>query len=497
MQTSPLRRISNRLLVGAACVSALLNGCMVGPDFVPPPPPHTARFTSAELPDTLAPGFDETAQHFDLRAQIPAEWWELFRSSRLTEIVQAGIAGNQTLVSALATLAQAQDMLAVARAAFYPQVTGSATAQRQQTSGSRSQVQHTSTFNVLSLGPTVTYSPDVFGGTRRHVEEEAALADTQRYQLAAAYLTLTGNIVAQAINIAGARLQIQANEEIVADDTRNLDLVRAKYDAGKAAQGDVLTAETQLANDRALLPPLQQQLSVARHALAILIGKFPAEWSAPEFDLAEFQLPGDLPVSLPSELVHQRPDIMAAEAQLHAASAAIGVATAQLYPSINLSASAGQQALTPEALFDASSTFWTLASGLAAPIFEGGALMAQKQAAVDAYQGSLAIYQQTVLQAFDQVADVLEALGHDAALVADERHASDLAHATLDLQQLSYSEGKSSLLQLLDSARLDQQARLGYARAQAQRFQDTTQLFVAMGGQWWNSPLDPAVASKG
>jgi NodT family efflux transporter outer membrane factor (OMF) lipoprotein len=490
VKQSVLERIARcRSTLFTACLSVLLSGCAVGPDFVPPASPEVRTYTSSATPETLAPGFGETEQHVGIGQAISAQWWELFRSPQLNEAVRQAIADNQTLAAAKATLAQAQEALAQARAAFYPQVNASASVTRQQTSSSRSEVRQTSVFNLFSLGPSVSYSPDVFGGTRRYVEQEAALAESQDYQLAAAYLTLTGNVVSQAINIAGTRLQIEAAEKIVSDDENNLSLVRTKFDAGKAAQTDVLTAETQLATDRAQLPPLRQQLSTARHALSVLLGKFPAEWSPPDFDLAELTLPGDLPVSLPSEVVHQRPDILAAEAQLHAASAAIGVATAQLYPSITLSASAGQQALTADALFESSSTIWSLGSGLTAPIFQGGALEAQKRGAIDAFRSSLATYRQTVLQAFGQVADTLEALGHDADLVADQRQALDVATASLALQRLSYAAGKSDFLQLLVSERLDQQARLGYASAQAQRYQDTTQLFVAMGGGWWQTSL--------
>ena len=477
--------------MGLAGLSIALGSCAVGPNFVRPAAPEVAAYTATEPPATLAPGSGEPEQRFVAGQAIAAAWWELFRSPQLTAVVAQAIAGNQTLAAAKATLAQAQDALAVARAAFYPQINAAMNVQRQQFSTSRSEVRDTSAFNLFSLGPTVSYSPDVFGGTRRLVEEQAAQAESQRYEVAAAYLTLTGNAVSQAINIAGIRLQIGATEALVADDEKNLGLVRTKFDVGKAAQSDVLSAETQLAGDRAQLPPLRQQLSVARHALSVLLGKFPAAWSPPDFELAQLLLPRDLPVSLPSELVRRRPDILAAEAQLHAASAAIGVATAQQYPSITLSASIGQQALTPEALFEGSSTAWTLASGLTAPIFQGGALAAQKQGAVDAFQGALATYRQTVLQAFGQVADTLESLSHDAELVADERRALDVADDSLALQRLSYKEGKSDLLQLLDSERLDEQAKLGYARAQAQRYQDTTQLVVAMGGGWWSALQPP------
>jgi NodT family efflux transporter outer membrane factor (OMF) lipoprotein len=347
-----------------------------------------------------------------------------------------------------------------------------------------------SPVNIFSLGPTVSYAPDVFGGTRRQVEQAAALAESQDRQLAAAYLTLTGNVASQAIGVAGTRLEIAAVEEIIADDEKNLDLVRAKLDAGKAARTDVLTAEAQLMNDRVLLPPLLQQLSVARDALSVLLGRFPAEWSPPDFDLARLTLPGELPVTLPSDLVHQRPDILEAEANLHAASAAIGVATAQMYPSIVLSASAGLEAVMTSGLSEGVKEMWSLASAVSTPIFEGGALVAQRRGAVDAYRGSLAVYRQTVLEAFGQVADTLQALAHDAELVVAARRALDVADASLALQRESYEAGKSNVLLLLDSQRLDQQARLAYARAETERYEDTSQLFVAMGGRWWLAPAD-------
>ena len=237
---------------------------------------------------------------------------------------------------------------------------------------------------------------------------------------------------------------------------------------------------------------------MANDALSILLGRFPAEWSPPAFDLDRLTLPGELPVSLSSDLVHQRPDILASEASLHAASAAIGVATAQMYPSITLSASVGLETFMSSGMSAATSEMWNIASGITAPIFEGGALVAQKQGAVDAFRGSLATYQQTVLQAFGQVADTLQALAHDADLVAAARHALDVADASLVLQRLSYQAGKSDVLLLLDSQRLDQQARLSYARAQTQRYQDTAQLFVAMGGRWWTAgDLGPVDTSQG
>jgi len=487
----PLKRCC-RMARGAA-LALVLASCAVGPDFVRPSPPAVQDYTSPTAPVVLTPENGEAPQHLATMQSISADWWTLFASPPLNEVVEQAIAGSPTLVAAKATLAEAWQVVLQARGAFYPQVEFAALAEREQTNGSRSagvnsaRSSSSPPFNLFSLGPTVSYSPDVFGLTRRRVEQQEALADNQGYQLAAAYLTLTGSAVAQAINIASTRMQLSAAEDIITQDQRNLDLVEQKYEAGKVAQGDVLTAESQLANDRTLLPPLRQQLSTARHALSVLVGRFPGEWSPPDFELTAFKLPADLPLTLPSELARQRPDILAAEAQLHAASAAVGVATAQMYPSITLSASGGFESVAVDTLFQGSSLIWSVASGLSAPLFQGGALLAQKRAAVDTFQASLATYQQTVLQAFGQVADALRALQHDAELVDSERSALDVSSTSLALQRLTYEAGKSDLLTLLTAERAYQQARLGYAHAQGQRYLDTALLFVALGGGWWNA----------
>jgi NodT family efflux transporter outer membrane factor (OMF) lipoprotein len=471
-------------------VALVLAGCAVGPDFQRPPAPDVERYTSGDAPVDLTAEADGTGQHVTLGQAVSAEWWGLFHSPALDQVLHQAIAGNPTLAAAEATLAQAQQAVRQARAAFYPQLDFGASIDRQESLASAST--GSGGTNLYSLGPTVSYAPDVFGGTRRQVEQQAALAEKQGYQLAAAYLTLTGNAVAQAINLASARMQLSTVESILADDEQNLDLVRQTLEAGKATQLDVLTAESLLANDRTLVPPLRQQVSTARHALSILVGKFPGDWSPPDFDLADFTLPGDLPVSLPSELAHQRPDILAAEAQLHADSAAVGVATAQMFPSITLSAAVSAEALSTSGVFPGASMVWNLAAGLTTPLFHGGALAAQRKGAIAAFQAALATYQATVLQAFGQVADTLRALEHDAELVDAERRALDSSTATLELQRFSYTAGKSNLLDLLVAERLSQQAQLGYARARAQRYQDTTLLLVAMGGGWCVETADPA-----
>lgn len=493
---SPHAPFSGHLRIALAA-TMILSGCAVGPDFLRPRPPTVETYTPSQESDLGSPGADETPQRLQVGAAVTTDWWTLFHAPSLDRVVQQAIADNRTLAAAKFTLAQAQQAVIQARGGLYPQIDLEASAERQRTSASRANQSTSSrssggsqTFNLFSVGPTVSYDLDAFGGTTRRIEQQEALAENQRYQLAAAYLTLTGNSVAQAISIASLRMQIAAVEEIIADDEKNLDLVRQQVTAGKAAEIDILAADSQLANDRTQLPPLRQQLSAARHALSILVGQFPSQWQAPDFDLKDFTLPADLPLTVPSELVRQRPDILAAEATLHADSAAIGIATAQMYPSITLSGAVGTQSSTTARLFESSSLFWNIAAGLTAPVFHGGALEAQKQGAIDAFQASAATYQQTVLQAFGQVADTLRALGNDADLINSQRGAVDASAASLRLQRLSYAAGKTNLLQLLDAERTYEQVRLGYAKAEAQRYQDTAQLFLAMGGGWWNAQSD-------
>jgi len=473
-------------LYGAAM---LLYGCAVGPEFERPQPPKTTSYTrsSVTLP---AAGPADVQQRLVQGGEVVARWWELFHSQPLNEVLTLAIAGSPTLDAARASLAQAQEAVTEARGALYPQVDVSAGAERGRISTGFAPGSAQVTANVFSVGPTVSYAPDVFGGTRRLVEQQSALVELQRYELAAAYLSLTGNAVTQAINIASAREQIKALQEILTVDRKNLELVSVELELGKAAQTDVLSARSVLAGDQALLPPIRQQLSVSRHALSILVGSSPATWTPPDFDLDTLSLPTDLPVSVPSSLARERPDILAVEAQLHAATAAIGVATAQLYPNVTLSAAWTQQSVSLGTLFDSPAGVFVVAAGLTAPIFHGGALQAQRRAAVDAMTLQLATYRQTVLVAFGQVADTLRALQHDAEAVAAQQNARETAQASLQLTQESYVEGQSSFLQVLEAQRLYQQARLAYAKAKGQRYLDTVQLFVALGGGWrgWNDP---------
>jgi NodT family efflux transporter outer membrane factor (OMF) lipoprotein len=478
--------LKTKLRAGAACfaMAAVLSGCTLGPDF---------RLPWAPAETTYHPGSDASSageQRFDLGQKITGDWWQLYHSAPLAETVKEAVAGNKTLVATAASLAQAREVEAEASGGLFPQVDVGASASRQKISPSQFGLSKLPAgfppiFNAFSVGPRVSYALDIFGEVRRSIERAGALADAADYALDAAYLSLTGTAVAEAITIAGANAQIRTVEDIIRDDDTNLRLVNDEVKAGTGTQIDTETATSQLAADRTLLPPLHQQLSQARHALAVLAGKAPADWTPPNFELADLTLPTDLPVSLPSALVRQRPDILSAEAQLHAASAAIGVATAQLYPNITLTASLAQEALSPDKLFWGASNVWSIGSGLTAPIFHGGELEAQRRAAIDAYDAAVATYEQTVLQSFGQVADVLDALQNDADLVIEERRAVTAAESSLRLTRIAYRNGGIGILQVVDAQRTLERARLGYVRARAQRLADTGQLFLAMGGGWW------------
>lgn len=464
-----------------------LAGCEAGPDFVPPAPPQVGGYVPQKVMLNLAPGHHEPVQRLVTGKAISRAWYRVFNAPALDRVVREALDDSPTVAAARATLDQAQQTVLQVRGAYYPQIDFTASVERQKGPANllgQQSGKNLPAYNLYSVGPLASFSPDVFGANARRVEQAASLAQYQAFELAAAQLTITGDVVIEGLTIASDRAQVNAVRHVIADDAKNLALVKEKFRVGRAPRTDVLIAESQLANDRALLPPLQQQRAVAEDALTVLTGRYAAQWSPPAFRLADFTLPATLPISVPSALVHRRPDILAAEAQLHAASAAIGVATGQLYPSINLSASLQSAAIEPGQLFERSGLLGSVLAGLSAPVFHGGALEAQRQGAIDTFRASFAIYRQVVVRAFGQVADTLRALGHDARLVAAERQALAIASASRRLQRLEYRAGRVDVIKLIDAERSEQQARIGYARARAQRYLDTAQLFVAMGGGW-------------
>jgi len=479
---------SLRSALGMTLTTVLLAGCTLGPDFISPPPPDTQNYGSGAAP-TLPQIPGEPTQHLVQNQPIATEWWKIFGSPALDQLIHEALAGSPTLQAAQGTLLQSQHALAEVRGDYFPQVDFAAGAQRQRGPAFALGLLPPNNpqpplFNLYSIGPLVSYSPDVFGLTSRRIEQQEALAEVEGYQWAVAQLSLTGNTVTGAFILASTHRQIEILQEIIRADEQSLNLTQTQFSVGKVPSNQLLAAQAQLAHDRTLLPTLTQQYSAMANAIAVLAGKLPGTWTAPAFDLTEFSLPTELPVSLPSAWVRQRPDIRAAEAQLHASSAAIGVATAQMYPSFPLTASIDTAALSATSLFQQSSLIWSLAGGLTMPIFHGGALTAHKQAAVDAFQATLAIYRQTVLQAFSQVTNTLQALEYDGQRLAAERLALDSANEALRLQKLSVTAGKSDALSLLDSERNAHQARLDYTQAQTQRYLDSAELFIAMGGGW-------------
>jgi NodT family efflux transporter outer membrane factor (OMF) lipoprotein len=478
-------RVTAYLLTAAA-----LSSCAVGPDFKRPATPAPAAYRIPE--DSLEPantpesepGSGASSPQFMLGTNPATEWWTTFGSRELDTVVSEAIARNQTLAAARASVAEARELVKAETGTLYPQVSLDGGAGRQkygkQFLGSSPFV--IPPFTYVASGATVQYQVDYTGGIARSVEQREALAQFQQSEADATYLSLTGSVVTEAMQIAATRAEMQAVSELLAEDRNNLDLVRTAFANGSVSRVDVLTAESQLAADEALLPPLRQQLSVAHHALAVLSGRPPGEWQPPHFSLSELKIPQQLPLSLPSELAHRRPDVLAAEAQLHAATAAVGIATANLYPQITLSASGGWQALPSQALFARSNAAWSLMSGLTAPLFDGGRLRAERRAALDELTASASRYQEVVLESFGQVADVLDALTHDSQLLAAQSNALATATSNVELARESYSAGNIDILQVIDAQRRRLDAQLGLLRAEAQQYVDNAQLFLALGG---------------
>jgi len=459
----------------------LLCGCTSGPNFVRPAAPSSQGYTDSA--STAVQSAPDGAQRILYGADVAPDWWGLFRSDALDELVRQALAGSPTIAAAQSKLAQAQELTAAAAGARYPRVDLTGGAGRQKYGKEfLGPLTAPPPFTYFAGGAVVNYTFDTAGGIARTIEERRALFEYQRQELRAAHLALAGNVVSQAIALAAAAERIRAINALIEEDRRNRSLVQTSFAAGNTTRVDLLLADSQLANDETLLPPAVQDLAVARHALAVLVGRAPAEWTPPALDFGALTLPGTLPVSVPSELARRRPDILAAEAELHAATAQVGVATANLYPHITLTGSVGQQALTVGTLFAGGNGVWAFAAGLTAPVFDGGTLRAARRADIDAMQASAANYQEAVLQGLRQVADVLTGIEQDAQLLGAETRALDAAQASVNLTRESYRAGNVGVLQVLDAERAYSRARLDDVRVQAERYADTAQLFLALGG---------------
>jgi len=484
------------LTAGVVLIIMGIGGCALGPDFVSPAAPEVEGYTQGKAPSETIPA-DGKKQHFEWGARVSREWWHLFQSDKLDSVIQLAVANNQSLQAAQARLRESQANLQAGYGVFFPQIEGKSDMTRQKfNSASFGSSVGGTVFTVYSVSAAVSYNFDFFGRNRRTVESLKAQSDFQGYESRAAYLTLLGRIINAVIAQASYRAQIQATREIIADQQRQLKIMEAQVKAGIIASQDVLSMRARLASTVATLPPLQQSLDQTRHLLTTLVGKVPSAWIPPQVGFEDLTLPEHLPISLPSDLVRQRPDILAAEAQLHVASANIGVATANMFPSIDLTGQYGQASTKSGLLFNPISNFWNLGAGLTAPLFQGGTLWYKRKAALAAYDAAMADYRQTVLAAFAQVADTLRALEHDAQALKAQSQALESSEQSLKLVQENYTAGKANYVQVLIADLQYQQARIGYLTAKARRYQDSATLFAALGGGWWNAQPGVGAAKK-
>jgi NodT family efflux transporter outer membrane factor (OMF) lipoprotein len=476
------RRLSSALL------AMTLSGCAVGPNFVRPAAPDVEGYVRGKLasPD---PGRGVAGQHFVTGADVSARWWSVFRSQPLDDLVRQSVDHNPSLQAAEAAIWIALYNAQAQRGFFLPQVTGNSTTSDQlianpgqvppvPTQGSQSE------YKLVTNQLTVSLTPDIWGGNRRAVENLDAVTEQQLFQLEAAYLALTSNVVTAAIQEASLRGQIAATEHIIAIERNLLEILKRQFNFGQSAQADVLAQDAALAQAELLLPPLQKQLAQQRDLLTALAGRLSADEVAQRFDLAHFKLPANLPVSLPSKLVDQRPDVRAAEANMHSASAQVGVAIAARLPNIVLSANGGSTAYNFAQSFAPGTGFYTVAASATAPIFDGFTLYNKQKAAEAALDQAEAQYRSTVITAFQNVADALRALQADARAAKVARRAEDTAKASLDIVQKQLNAGQVNQLSVLNAQQTYLTAAVVRVQTDANRLSDTAALFMALGGGW-------------
>jgi NodT family efflux transporter outer membrane factor (OMF) lipoprotein len=468
----------------------LVVGCAVGPNFKKPAAPTVPGYTPGPLATTSAtpnaPGGD--AQHFVDGLDIPGEWWTVFHSKALNDLIERSLKANPDLKAGQAALLVARENMLAQRGAYYPSVTGGFSAVRAKTSADISPVTNTSALNYSLYTPEVTVSfvPDVFGLNRRTVESLQAQEQQARFALAATHITLSSNVAAGVIQEASLRAQIDATHELITINANMLEVLRTQFKTGYVGRLDVAAQESQLALVTGTLPPLLKQLAQQRDQLAALSGGFPSDDLPEKCELSSLQLPKDLPVSLPSQLVEQRPDVRQAEENLHSASAQIGVAVANRLPNFALTADAGSMALAFSRIFAGGTGFWDVGASITQPIFDGRTLLHRERAAKAAYTQASEQYRSTVLTAFQNVADTLNALQQDADALTAAAAAKDAAAVTLNLARKQFQAGYVNYLALLNAEQAYQQAVINLVQAQANRYADTAALFQALGGGWWN-----------
>ena len=473
-------------VASALIATTLLGACAVGPDFKAPPPPATSSVTETPLPPqtqaTPVPGGE--SQTFTAATALDSHWWRAYGSPTLARLVDEALRASPTVASAQAALRAAQQQVAAQRGGLFPSVNGSFTASRQKINGAAQGFPQAGSFlfTLYNASVSLSYNFDVFGGVRRGIEAQEAARDAQQEEMEATYQTLAANVVTTALLEASLRAQIDATQSLVASAQHQADLSRQQFELGGASRSDVLSAESNLASMQALLPPLEQQLAAARSQLAVYLGRPPADYTEAGFELASLSLPREIPVMLPSDVVRQRPDIRRAEAQLHQASANIGVATANMLPQFGLSASTGDSAQKLGSIF--SGGVFSLAGNVTQPLFQGGTLNAKRRAAIALYDQSLAQYRQTVLLAFKNVSDSLRALDTDARTLNAQYRAQQAAADSLQLIEQRFGLGGANHVELLVAQQQYERSRIAYVQALAARYQDTAALFLALGGDW-------------
>ena len=497
-----MKWIPSALFVTSAALAA---SCAVGPRYHRPQAPANAGYAPEPLPQSSAsaPIHGGEAQRLVSDHDIPFAWWELFKSPALNALVERAFRANPTLAAAQAAVVQAQELVYAQRGFFFPTFAANYNFERQKVAGNLTIDNAPGTegngdnlnpppnvaplfYNFHTAQLTVGFVPDVFGANWRQMESLAAQRDAQRFALEATYITLASNVVAAAIQEASVRAQIAATREIIAAEERSLQILRDQLRLGYAMRMDVAAQETALAQAEATLPPLQQQFEQTRDLIRFLVGNLPNQEVPETFELDALQLPPELPVSLPAKIIDQRPDVRAAEAQLHSANAQVGVAVAAMLPQFSITGVYGGNADQFAGMFRTGGPFWSLIGGVTQPIFEGGTLLHRKRAADDVLKQAAAQYQSSVLTAYQNVADTLHASLFDAdALTADVR-AENAAKVTYDLAHRQMEVGYISYLSLLGAETAYNQALLTRVQAQATRFGDTVALFQALGGGWWN-----------
>jgi len=486
-----MSRVAARWLANTTALAAamIVTSCAVGPDFLHPAAPEITRYTREPLTRTSSTDVASSQRQVFLPGRdIPEQWWALFRSPRLDGLIAQALQNNPNLQSALASLRAAKEAVYAQEGKFFPLAQANFNPTRQRTSAAIAPVPANGgqVFDLDTAQLQVSYTFDVWGLNRRTVESLDALADVQHFQAEAAYLSLSANLVVAVIAEASLRGQIDATEQIIAINSKVLGILRHQFDVGFANRSDVAAQEAALAQARATLPPLRKALAQQRNLIAALVGTYPSEGPRETFRLADLHLPADLPVSLPSQLIEQRPDVRAAEEQLHSASAQIGVATANLLPTFTINADAGFMNTALAHLLAPQNLFWIIGANATQTIFDGGTLFHQLQGAKDTYQAAAWTYRGTVIGAVQNVADALRALQNDADALHAARDFERAAKISFDLARQQMETGNANVLLLLTAQQTYLQAVIQVVQARAARLSDTAALFQALGGGWWN-----------